>query len=61
MPWAWAPWRAILNRAGQRRGSDLTLKFLEHFAAHRARHGPPGLWDETDGFAYDRLVTRTAP
>ncbi len=48
---------AILNRSGQRRGSDLTLKFLEHFAGISAAMDRQAMWDETDGLAYDRLVT----
>jgi hypothetical protein len=47
----------ILNHAGQRPASDLVLKFLEHFAAIRDALDSQGLWDETDGFYYDRLVT----
>jgi len=48
---------AVLNHAGQRPASDLVLKFLEHFAAIRDALDSQGLWDETDGFYYDRLVT----
>ena len=33
------------------------LKFLEHFAAIRAALDQQGLWDETDGLFYDRLIT----
>ena len=33
------------------------LKFLEHFAAIRDALNSQGLWDETDGLYYDRLVT----
>ncbi|MGH3255303.1 MAG: MGH1-like glycoside hydrolase domain-containing protein [Streptosporangiaceae bacterium] len=47
----------VLNHAGQRPASDLVLKFLEHFAAIRDALDSQGLWDETDGFYYDRLVT----
>ena len=47
----------VLNQAGQRPASDLVLKFLEHFAAIRDALASQGLWDETDGFYYDRLVT----
>jgi hypothetical protein len=47
----------VLNHAAQRPASDLVLKFLEHFAAIRDALDSQGLWDETDGFYYDRLVT----
>src|ERR1039458_1671222 len=47
----------VLNRSGQRPASDLVLKFLEHFAAIRDALDSQGLWDETDGLYYDRLMT----
>jgi hypothetical protein len=47
---------AFLNRNGQRPGADLVLKFLEHFAAIRAAVDGKGLWDDTDGLFYDRLL-----
>jgi hypothetical protein len=47
----------VLNRSGQRPATDLVLKFLEHFAAIRGALDSQGLWDETDGLYYDRLVT----
>jgi Mannosylglycerate hydrolase MGH1-like glycoside hydrolase domain len=47
----------ILNRARQRPASDLVLKFMEHYAAIRDALASQGLWDETDGMYYDRLVT----
>jgi hypothetical protein len=47
---------AFLNRSGQRPGTDLVLKFLEHFAAIRAAVDGQGLWDDTDGLFYDRLL-----
>ena len=47
----------ILNRARQRPASDLVLKFMEHYAAIRDALATQGLWDETDGLYYDRLVT----
>ena len=37
---------AVLNRAGQRPGDDLVLKFLEHFAAIRRSMESRGMWDE---------------
>ena len=33
------------------------LKFLEHFAGIRNALDSQGLWDDTDGLFYDRLVT----
>ena len=33
------------------------LKFLEHFAGIRTALDQQGLWDETDGLFYDRLIT----
>jgi hypothetical protein len=48
---------SVLNRAGQRPASDLVLKFLEHFAGIRDALASQGLWDETDGLYYDRLIT----
>ena len=47
----------VLSQTGQRPASDLVLKFLEHFAAIRDALASQGLWDETDGLYYDRLVT----
>ena len=47
----------ILSRSGQRPGTDLVLKFLEHFAGIRDAIDNQGLWDETDGLYYDRLLT----
>jgi len=46
-----------LTRSGQRPASDLTLKFLEHFAAISDAIDNRGLWDDQDGFYYDRLLT----
>ena len=49
---------AVLSRSGQQQqGQDLVLKFLEHFAGIRQALDEQGLWDETDGLFYDRLVT----
>ena len=48
---------AILHRAGRKHGLDLTLKFLEHFAGIRAAIERQGLWDDTDGLFYDRILT----
>jgi hypothetical protein len=35
---------------------DLVLKFLEHFAAITEAMNDQGLWNETDGLYYDRLL-----
>jgi hypothetical protein len=47
----------ILHRTGQRPGTDVVLKFLEHFAAIKQALDDRGLWDEADGLYYDRLIT----
>jgi hypothetical protein len=47
----------VLSQSGQRPASDLVVKFLEHFAAIRDALASQGLWDETDGLFYDRLIT----
>jgi hypothetical protein len=47
----------ILDRAGQRPGVDLVVKFLEHFAGIRDALESKGLWDDADGLYYDRLIT----
>jgi hypothetical protein len=47
----------ILHRTGQRPGTDVVLKFVEHFAAIRQALDDRGLWDEADGLYYDRLIT----
>ncbi len=48
---------AVLHRSGQPSGSDLVVKFLEHFAAIRSAMEGQGLWDDADGLFYDRLIT----
>jgi hypothetical protein len=48
---------AVLDMTRQRPAADLILKFVEHFAAIRDALTSQGLWDETDGLYYDRLVT----
>ena len=48
---------AALTRSGRRPDVDLQLKFLEHFAGISGAFEYQGLWDETDGLLYDRLVT----
>jgi hypothetical protein len=47
----------ILRRSGHRPGTDLVLKFLEHFAAIKQALDDRGLWDDDDGLYYDRLIT----
>ena len=47
----------VLNRSGQRPAVDLILKFAEDFASIRRAMETQGLWDDTDGLFYDRLVT----
>jgi hypothetical protein len=47
----------ILHHAGHRPSSDLVLKFLEHFAGIKQALDDRGLWDDTDGLYYDRLIT----
>ena len=49
----------ILHRTGQRPGTDVVLKFVEHFAAIKQALDDRGLWDEADGLYYDRLITPT--
>ena len=48
---------SLLNRSGQRPATDLVLKFLEHFAAMRQAMRDLGVWDDTDGLYYDKLIT----
>ena len=45
---------SILNNRG-RPAADLVLKFLEHFALISNALETQGLWDEAEGFFYDRL------
>ena len=54
---AMATMAEILQRTGARPGTDLVLKFIEHFAAIKAALDDRGLWDEQDGLYYDRLIT----
>ena len=51
---AWRRSPSILNNRG-RPATDLVLKFLEHFALISDALESQGLWDEEDGFFYDRL------
>ena len=54
---AMATMGTILHRAGKRPATDLVLKFLEHFTDIRRAMGSSGVWDDTDGLYYDKLVT----
>jgi hypothetical protein len=47
----------VLQRSGRQPAVDLVIKFLEHFAAISEAMDDQGLWDETDGLYYDRLLT----
>ncbi len=47
----------VLSWSGERQAQDLVLKFMEHFAGIRRALDQQGLWDDTDGLYYDRLVT----
>jgi hypothetical protein len=48
---------AVIEWTGQRQARGLVLKFLEHFADIREALDVQGLWDETEGLYYDRLLT----
>jgi Mannosylglycerate hydrolase MGH1-like glycoside hydrolase domain/Glycosyl hydrolase family 63 C-terminal domain len=45
---------SVLTNRG-RPATDLVLKFLEHFALIQEAFEGQGLWDDADGFFYDRL------
>jgi hypothetical protein len=47
----------VLQSQGRRPEVDLVVKFLEHFAAITEAIDGQGLWDESDGLYYDRLLT----
>jgi hypothetical protein len=47
----------VLHRTRQRPGTDLVIKFLEHFAGIRDAMDSQGMWDDVDGLFYDRLAT----
>jgi hypothetical protein len=47
----------VLHHTGHRPSTDLTLKFVEHFAAIKQALDDRGLWDDADGLYYDRLIT----
>ncbi len=48
----------VLYRTGRRPSQDIVLKFLEHFAAITSAINSQGLWDDTDGLYYDKLLTQ---
>src|SRR3989440_502771 len=48
---------AVLNRSGRRPANDLVMKFLEHSASISDAIDGQGIWDDTDGLYYDRLLT----
>jgi len=47
---------AILHGSGHRPALDLVQKFLEHFAGISEALEAVGLWDDEDGFFYDRIL-----
>jgi len=47
----------VLYRSGRRPADDITLKFLEHFAAIADAINSQGMWDDSDGLYYDKLLT----
>ncbi|MDT5390537.1 MAG: hypothetical protein QOE04_4178, partial [Mycobacterium sp.] len=47
---------AILHGSGHRPALDLVQTFLEHFAGIAEALENVGLWDEHDGFYYDRIL-----
>jgi hypothetical protein len=47
---------AILHGSGHRPTLDLVQKFLEHFAGISEALEEVGLWDDEDGFFYDRIL-----
>jgi hypothetical protein len=47
----------VLYRRGQRPGTDLAVKFLEHFAAIAAAIDSQGMWDDSLGVYVDKLLT----
>ena len=47
----------VLYRRGQRPGTDLAVKFLEHFASIAEAIDNQGMWDENLGLYVDKLLT----
>ena len=54
---AMATMAVVLDLSGQRPAQDLVMKYNEHLASIAQALEGLGLWDETDGFYYDRLKT----
>ena len=48
---------ALLNRSGTRPATTWSSSSWSTSPASATRNGPQDLWDDTDGLAYDRLVT----
>jgi hypothetical protein len=48
----------VLYRSGHRPSDDITLTFLEHFAGIADAINSQGMWDDTDGLYYDKLLTQ---
>ena len=48
----------VLHRRGNQPTQDLTIKFLEHYALIKNALDGQDLWDEADGFFYDRIAAR---
>jgi hypothetical protein len=48
---------AVLHASGHRVALDLVQTFLERFAEIRFALEKTGMWDDTDGLFYDRIVT----
>ena len=54
---AMATMAVVLDLSGQRPAQDLVMKYNEHLASIAQALEGLGLWDNTDGFYYDRLKT----
>ena len=54
---AMATMAVVLDLSGQRPAQDLVMKYNEHLASIAQALEGLGLWDDTDGFYYDRLKT----
>ncbi len=46
----------VLYRSGRRPGTDLAVKFLEHFAAIATAIDRQGMWDDSIGLYFDKLL-----
>jgi hypothetical protein len=47
----------VLYRSGRQPGLDLAVKFLEHFAAIAEAIDSQGMWDDSAGLYFDKLLT----